>query len=420
MWSKLVGTIDFGKLTFNSISGFFAFAALLLFVDAFTPGHLTQEFFNTNVPAGKIVVEALMVVIGSTALGLLVDNLYATTGRWYAAKFWKPLQAYFNYRNCLMENLGLSKQEFEWVQNNAPTPASDVESKYLRYTEVAGSSAIALMLLAMALAPFLRFEYNLPVLLALAATAVVGSIAVILYITSATSLAKYEMNKTASAMAVIRKMSSHNLTYEETSPGSGPFKLYSKNAWWMPVSLGIIVIISYGLINPLSAKALNPVNRTVEISVPNDDGSTPALEINVIVEKITPADVVYKSMVIKLAEEVKQLHPVTTTPAAATTNPPNFVSLTGTGTPIPPVWNLVVSLGDVIPANNSVMLNAQFSSDKVLSPGTWQLPVFVSDGNNTYLLAYVDVIITSQTVTTTAGPTSTTTTPAIPATTPAH
>jgi hypothetical protein len=407
MWNKLVGSIDFGKLTINSISGFFAFTALLLFVDAFTPGHLTQEFFNTNVPAGKIVVDVLMVVIGSTALGLLADNLYATTGRWYASKFWKPLQAYFNYRNCLMENLGLSKEEFEWVQNDAPALASETESKYLRYTEVTGSSAIALMFLAIALAPFMRFEFNLPVWLALAATFIVGSIAAILNITSAASLAKYEMNKTASAMAVIRKMSSHNLTYEETSPGSGLFKLYSKNSWWMLVSLVIIVIISYVLINPWSAKVLDPVNRNAAISVPNNDGSIPTLEINIITDKITLPDPVYRSIAVQLEKSVKGLSlvaPPGSNTAVNSVTPLSAITLTGpkmTSDSIP--WNLDVNIGDVIQANNTVILNAQFSPANPVYPCTWLYPVLVNDdkGKSNYLLAYIKVTITPATVQTT-------------------
>ena len=121
----------------------------------------------------------------------------------------------------MMDNLGLSKEEFEWVQSNDPNKDNEVESKYLRFTEVTGSSAYALSLLAVAVELFLTFKYHQSIALSLPVAAAVGIIVIILLVTSAASLSKYEMNKTASAMDVIRKMSSHNFTYKETSMGKG-------------------------------------------------------------------------------------------------------------------------------------------------------------------------------------------------------
>jgi hypothetical protein len=66
-------------------------------------------------------------------------------------------------------------------------------------------------------------------------------------------------------------------------------------------------------------------------------------------------------------------------------------------------WNLDVNIGDVIQANNTVILNAQFSPANPVYPCTWLYPVLVNDdkGKSNYLLAYIKVTITPATVQTT-------------------
>ncbi len=395
MWNKLISSIDFGKLTINSIPGFFAGTALLLLVDAFTPGHLTQDLLNPNSPAGTKVVEAFMVIVGSAAFGLLIDNIYATFGRWFAMKFWKPLQIQFDYRNCMMDNLGLSKEEFEWVQSNDPNKANEVESKYLRFTEVAGSSAYALSLLAVAVELFLTFKYHQSIALSLPVAAAVGIIAIILLVTSAASLSKYEMNKTASAMDVIRKMSSHNFTYKETSMGKGFWQKFTKYAWWLPGFLVIMLVLPLPWVIHSSIK-YDSVKTPKVISVLNSDDSLPTLQIN-LTAAVTPPATVNNSILITLEKTVKTLTPMS--PADSL----KYLNFAGqTAAPDQPPWSLFISLGDVVESNNTVVLNAELSSVVPVNPGTWQFPVIVTDDKSTrYLLAYVKVNIAPMPVETT-------------------
>jgi hypothetical protein len=385
MLNKVFGSVDFGKLTVNSVSGFISGVALLLLVDAFTPGRLVESILNEK-PAGIIVVEILIVIAGSYAFGLLVDNIYHTFGRWFSSKIWKPLQTEFNFRNCLMENLGLSKAEFEWVQSKDAKAVNEVETKYLRYTEVAGSSAYATMLLGIAVAPFLHFEYQQELWKALIATAAFGLIAILLLVTSAAALAKYERNKTASAMDEIRSMSSHNLTFKEYDRDKGHFTPCA--GFLILFFLGILIIPSM-VINPLSAKYFDPISYTKVISVLNSDGSVPTLELKVTAKEPAP-DTTVNCTLVTLAESVEHLQPVV---ADNTT----YITLTGeTTAPERPPWNLIVSLSGVIPSNNTVLLSAEFSSAYPVRPGVWQYPVMVADGDgNEYLLAYVKVTITA-------------------------
>lgn len=389
MLNKVFGSLDFGKLTANSISGFFSGAAILLLVDAFTPGHLAANLLNEK-PAGIIVVELVFVVVGSYAFGLLVDNVFHTFGRWFASKFWKPLQIQFDYRNCLMENLGLSKAEFEWVQSKDSNAANEVETHYMRYTEVAGSSAYAIMLLAIAIAPFLSFEFHQPIWKALVVTGIVDIVAFVLLVTSAASLAKYEMNKTASAMDEIRSMSSHNISFssivQEGGMGTGPLKLFGNKRWLLSLFLAVI-LAPVILINPFSAKYLRPISNTLVISALNSDNSVPTLELKVTAKKPAP-DAVVSSMIVQLAETVHTLKPVGGVSSA------NIDLIDQTPMPNKPPWHLNASLGQVIGANNTIQLSAEFSSTQSVYAGNWQFPVMVVDGdNNTYLLAYVKVTI---------------------------
>ncbi len=406
MLNKLFGSIDFGKLTVDAIPGFISGVAALLMVDAFTPGHLAQEILNDK-PAGILVIESLMVVVASYAFGLLTDTTFHTFGRWFASKFWKPLRDELDYRNSLMENLGLSKAEFEWVQSKDADKVSDVETKYMRYTEVAGSAAYATMLLASVVAPFLAFEYRVGKWPALVAAGVLGAAAIALILTSSAALAKYERNKTASAMDEIRGMSSSNLTRWDYYR-RGASKTLSRNALWLLAFVIPVFIIPLLVIRPWAQSYPN-LDKVIAVGAVTSDNTVPTLEFAVIAKEPNP-DTVVNSVIVPLVESVGQLNPINGADRAG------FDLVELTPLPLTPPWHLKASLGQIVQPNDSILLTVAFYSTVPVYTGTWRLPVMVDDGRGRqYLLAYVKVTISpggSVTATATASNTTTTTTEA--------
>jgi len=90
MLAKWFGSIDFGKWALNTSSGFVVTTAVIFIIDAFVPGHMTEYLFS-DLTAGKIIVFGLAAIVSSSILGLMIDCIYHTVGRRYAAMFWGPL-----------------------------------------------------------------------------------------------------------------------------------------------------------------------------------------------------------------------------------------------------------------------------------------------------------------------------------------
>jgi hypothetical protein len=206
MLTKLAG-IDFGKWTLTTSSGFVVTAAVIFLIDALTPGRLTESIF-INDSAGDIVVYGFAAVVISSVLGLLMDSIFHTFGRWYAKKFWAPLGYAMKFRNFLMLEIGLVELDFEWIfASNKEKLSSEVEKDYLRFTEVAGSVAYTMMLL-LGPAVYLLFslEYHRSWLLSFLFAVFVIICGYILLLTSAASIYKYETRITSYAMDDIRKL----------------------------------------------------------------------------------------------------------------------------------------------------------------------------------------------------------------------
>ena len=127
----------------------------------------------------------------------MIDSIFQTFGRYFAKKFWRPLEYEFIYRTYCMHDIGLIQRDFEWVYANTKNKmSSDVEKDYLRFTEVAGSSAYAMLLLfSPATFLFLRLEYHQSFLLSFLVSIMIVVGGIILLLTSAEALSKYERKK---------------------------------------------------------------------------------------------------------------------------------------------------------------------------------------------------------------------------------
>jgi hypothetical protein len=203
----LFSGLDATKLYLNTLSGFVVTTAVLFLIDGFSPAHLTEELL-AEPTAGPIVAFGLIIILGSTLLGLMMDSIFHTFGREFAKRFWLPLADELNYRRDLMKNLGLKNWEFEWVQATGTGLGAEVETKLIRFTETAGNVAYAMLLLSPATAFFLSREYAQSNLMSLVVATFVALGALVLLYTSAASLAKYEDRKTGAALDEIHKLSS--------------------------------------------------------------------------------------------------------------------------------------------------------------------------------------------------------------------
>jgi hypothetical protein len=141
------------------------------------------------------------------------------------------------------------------------------------------------------------------------------------------------------------------------------------------------------------------------ISTLNTDNTVSSLQFAVQTNASSDAPVVMsRSLIITLSEPLNDLYLIKTGAL-------DYSSLTLAGQPASnnQPWNLNVHLGQIVKANNSVQLSADFSSAGKLYPGDWSLPVYASDQNDgkaKYLLAYIKVVI-SPASTPTATPTPT-------------
>ena len=396
MVNKLFGTIDFGKLALDTTSGFIVTTALLLLIDAWSPSHLVADILAQR-STGYIVVAGLIVIVFSSVLGLMVDSLYHTFGRRFAQKIWPSLDAELKYRKDLMKEIGLnSKDEFEWVQNNGKKiSADDIEGNYMRFTEVSGSSAYATVFLSFAVALFLRWEYNEPLLLTGLVSFVIGVVAVILLFTSAASLKKYEMNKTATAMDEIRRLNPYFKTQREDRKGQGLFCIGS--LWSLFFFLPIVIAACIGTVyNP------NTTGTDMAVISAQGNGTVVVISINA-TGNLTHLGNISASQIISL-DNTMYSHQKLSLVGEGGNNTGYMVSDNRTvdlvqlaNLPEDPGWHLEAALGKDIAAGN-VYLNVQLSFDNPdssnLPTGNWILPVIVQDeSGKEYLLAYVQVTI---------------------------
>jgi hypothetical protein len=245
----LLGSIDAGKLALDSLPGFIVTTAILFLIDSLTPAHLIEGLF-TDSGASTLTVAGLIIVLSSAVLGLMVDSIFHTFGRWFAKHFWKPLKYELAYRECLMKDVGLTLRDFEWVPTTGKGLGEAVETKLMRFIEVAGSSAYAMLLLSPVTALFLSREYAQSNAVASWVAFVIAVAAIILLFTSAESLSKYESRQTAAAMDEIRKLSSHLCVpkREEEKKWKKERNLWSPVLLWTLVPMGVAVLLSLVLL----------------------------------------------------------------------------------------------------------------------------------------------------------------------------
>jgi hypothetical protein len=393
MPSKLFGKIDFGKLALDTGPGFIVSVALLLFVDACIPLHLTADILAAK-SAGHIVVAALVIIVGSSILGLMFDSLFHTFGRRFAEKIWPNLHDELKYRDELLKDIGLnSKDEFEWIQNRGRKISSDdIEGNYMRFTEVAGSSAYATIFLSAAVALFLRWEYNRSMGMTIVVSLLIMVAAMILLFTSSASLEKYELNKTAIAMEEIRRLNPHPRAKREVRKGIDRFS----GRPFLSLLLFIFVAIAWAIGGWWS----NPSTATKDMSVISalENDNIPVISINVtkyLTSPIVPRTI-SSGKSIRLDHTIYHYQKLSLKGEGDT----GVADLIQTANlPDATEWELKATIGEDIAAFN-VYLNVQLSLDIMdsskLHAGNWLLPVIVNDDDDPskeYLLAYVQVII---------------------------
>ncbi len=298
---KFLESLDAAKIGLDTLSGLIVMTSLLFVVDAIAPIRLAKSILSEP-QAG--VLGGLLFIVGSATLGILVDTFFQTFGRWFARRIWKPLDDELNHRDALMTGLGLSPQEFEWVKATGTNLTEEVEKKFMRFIEVAGSSAYALFLLSPATALFLSREYGLPNSAAVTVAGVIAAAAVILIFTSASSLAKYEERKTSAAFDEIRKLGSvpHAQKVKRT------YLQWKDWRWWVSVACavlfgGLTFLTSWYL---TYAAPQQPVEM-ITISKLTKDGDIQTLQLNVKMEKDTPAtpNDLASSLLVALSGQIK-------------------------------------------------------------------------------------------------------------------
>jgi hypothetical protein len=410
MLAKL-GSIDFGKWTINTSSGFVVTTAVLFIIDALTPGHLTQNLF-TDSSAGEIVAYIFAAIVISSVLGLLVDSIFHTFGRWYAKKFWGPLDYALRFRNYLMLEVGLTGLDFEWIFNsNKDKPTESVEKDYLRFTEVAGSTAYTMMLLlGPAIYMLLSWEYqlSLPIALSLAIMVIIGGY--ILLLTSAASLYKYETRTTAFIMDDIRKLSpklniqriENRCTKKGLSRNKRQLNKLVRSLFILILSGAILSGCCMSQNNDiLEANQMTSVMVTIGKPDSGNVSGTDVPTIDILINKglATPSDQsASKVITIQLPSGIKKLTNIT-----LKSNDP-FDFLNGIKQP---EWKLSVTLSNLtdLKTGDHVYVNAYLSFDREVAgnieripvgeidEGDWLFPVIVTDGLKDYLLAQIHIKI---------------------------
>lgn len=399
-------SIEFGKLALNTGPGLIATVAVLLLVDACSRHHITAEILAGK-SAGYIVVAAVIIIAASSIVGLMFCPIFHTFGRSIAQAIWPKLDQELKYRKKLMTAIGLdSEDEFEWVRSNGKKISTDdIESHYLRNTEVTGNSAYATVLLSIAMSLFLRWEYNTPPHITIIVSMLIMIAALILLFISAASLEKYEMHKTAMAMDEIRRLNPHPQARRGTICDRWP------SSWKSLVPLFLLPLLSFvawGIGNLLYNPSFPAEGQDIAVISALENNTVPVIDISVTInasenlasstlsrtinagKRISLDNTMYCGQNLSLRDES----------VSGVANLTQLVSL-----PDSPGWQLKATLGKDIAAGNAY-LNVQLAfdteSNSKLHTGTWLLPVIVTntdsckeDSNSSieYLLAYVQVII---------------------------
>ncbi len=408
-------SFDLARLSLDSITGLIVMSSILLLADAFSPSHLVQDVFSD---APVAAVFGFFFLVGSAVTGLLVASIFQTFGRSYGQETWRPLWCEFEYRKDLMSKLGLTMSEFEWIYASkppAPAPvadetkertmlAMDDQAKLLRFTEVSGSSAWAMLVLSPAVGFFLQKEYGQGPLTCWLVAVLLALACMMLFLASFESLSKYERRKTAITLAEVRKQGPIAAQRAECPDvvfkDYFPYCLYAAAPFLLP-------LVFMGL---LQIHALTPVQEaTMELIGRTTDNKTPIIDLSADLGSATPADVSNSSLIyiVDKGGLPAALHLGT---ASQTDNPVELVNEAH----LPPNyggWTVMVSFdnsvaGQQFTKDEIVNINALLSFQTVqadgtvgtipkskLVPGKWLFPIVVSAGANNYVLGYVQVTI---------------------------
>jgi hypothetical protein len=408
MLTKLA-SFDFSKFSLTTSSGFIVSAAVFFTIDALTPDHLTESLFIDN-SAGGIVAFGLIAVVMSGVLGLIMDSIYHTFGRWYAKKYWGPLAYSWKMRDLILQDIGLKSIDFEWIfASNKEKNTADIEKEILRFTEVAGSLAYTMMLL---LGPsiflLLKYEYQQSWGLSFISALLVIIGGYILLFTSAASLYKYETRTTAYVMDDIRKLypalnlegisntleNDRKLTRQKWQP-----KKLAVSLW--AIGIALVLLFSMNLVEFTEVGKANDMSELIVIGQQKGDTqntNVPTIEIAVSKDVATP--------VTKTATSILTLKnlPCANTCALDIKNKENLTK--SVSLPEEPNWKLVVTLFSPTRIANTedvyLYLNLSFKDEKgntlaseKITEGEWVFPIIVNINNNVCLLAQVRVKITS-------------------------
>ena len=402
MLAKL-GSIDFGKWALNTSSGFVVAAAVMFVIDSLVGGHRIESLLS-DINAGKVIIFALGAIVSSSILGLMLDSIYGTLGRWYSKQYWKPLQYEFAFRKGVMKEIGLINKDFEWMYASCKDKlTADIEQKYLRFTEVAGSTGYTMMIfLCPATFMFLRLEYDISYRFSMGVGIFVAVCGLILLLTSAQSLSKYEMKKTSLVMDDIRRLNARfnvDKVIDKCKKDILHPLSYFKGAVCL---LGIIVISALMLFGShfIATWRTSEVNMMSKLALISEVGNgetdvsgVPTINIVVNKELTTPGDLA-ASMVVILNDKfnrAKDIH-------LKYSNLANLIDPK-------PKWKLTVNLFNTtgVAVGTRVYINTYLSfvdssgntiSSNNIALGEWLFPVIVTiDDNTEYLLAQVHVTI---------------------------
>ena len=418
MIGKWLGSVDFGKLALDTTSGFIVTTAILFILDACSAEHVISGIFSDN-SAGSMVVYALVIVVGSGVLGLMVDSIFHTFGRNFAALFWGPLHFEFFYRQKRMEAIDFLERDFEWIyasgKDNAADDAksaksSNVEKNYIRFTEVAGSAAYTMLfLLAPASFLFLRLECRQTVTCSIVVAVLVLIGGFVLLLTSAASLTKYEKKKTSLALDDIRKISTVFDNYSVKSECKNSRRWSTRLLWLvLPVAFAGLLLSGSGILAEIEYSKERKDMSTVLISreVKGSDNVTGVPEI------CLSANITSEKSVNQTGSIVVVLNDWLQEATSLSLRDNDLVALADN----PDLkWHVNVRLADDKPVRRGdrVYIYATLSIDKSsaddISVGDWILPVIVTSGNKTsdnvnaaikeYLLAHVHLQINPEPLT---------------------
>lgn len=436
MIAKWFSNIDFGKWTLNTSSGFVVLTAVMFIIDSLVPGHMTEVVF-TDTSAGKIIIFGLAGIVSSSILGLMIDCIYHSFGRWYAGVFWGPLDYTKTWRKALMKNIGMTSLDFEWMYANSTGKLSDaeVEKDYLRFTEVAGSIGYSLaLLLSPAAFMFLRLEYHQSYWLSLVVAILVAIGGLILLITNAASLRKYEARKTSVVMKDLRnsnipvdideiekecedKILMRNIRLPISDKDNEKLNRQRKNKKffqkrWSLKSLwfsGIIVVSALCvLLSNLAANhQLTEGEQMAGMSIIGasenataDAKGAPIIDITVSKATAALPDQA-KSLVVVINDKIQK-------PVEIEQKVVDLIQLLNLPDSMKPKWQLTASLFSTakISEGDRVYINILLSfrdaagtsiKTSVISEGEWLFPIIVKDGDTQYILAQVHVKITATT-----------------------